>query len=180
MKNIIITLLSTLGLFAAVTFNACKKDKCKHVSCAYSGTCKDGKCACQIGYEGEHCETITRDKFKGIYDVNEDGTITGPAQYAISIESGDKIDRVFIKNFQNNFTENLVGVCFRDTLRIYPQVFSDGRSVEGWATIQDTNPLNQHYYQNAILTFYYKVTDPNLGFINEFGTGGSGPSVWTK
>jgi hypothetical protein len=180
MKNILITALTTLAIFAATTFNACKPDKCKQISCAYSGTCKEGVCVCEVGYEGEHCETLTCNKFKGIYDVNEDGTISNVANYSISIESGAKINEVIIKNFQNNFTENVIAVCYKDTMRINKQTFLDGKTIEGWATIQDSNPLNQHYYQNAILTVYYTVKDPTLGFTNEYGTGGAGPSIWTK
>lgn len=41
----------------------------KNVTCAYSGACENGLCKCQIGYEGDHCETIVRDKFKGVYSV---------------------------------------------------------------------------------------------------------------
>lgn len=179
MKNIIITALGTILLFFAVAFNSCKEDLCKNVSCAYGGTCKDGSCMCQTGYEGDHCETVTREKFKGIWNVNEDGTITSIAQYAVSIVNGDKINEVKITNFQNNFIEPVVGVAYKDTLTIPYQVFSNGYKVEGWATITDTNPLNQHYYQHAVMNVYYKVTDNN-GFVNEYGTGGSGPSIWSK
>ena len=179
MKNIILTTLSTLLLFFAISFNACKPDKCKNVSCAYSGTCKEGVCMCQVGYEGEHCETVTRDKFKGIWNINEDGTLSSPAQYSISIESADKINKVLIKNFQNNFTMDVEAYAVRDTLPIQYQSLSNGNSVEGWATIVDTNPLNQHYYQHAIMNFYYKVTN-SLGQINEYGSNGAGPSIWSK
>ena len=179
MKNIVITVLSTLTLFVAMVYSSCKPDKCKNVTCAYSGTCKDGGCICQIGYEGEHCETITRDKFKGIWNVNEDGTLSGAAQYTISIESGAKINEVVIKKFQNNFTEDVVGVCYKDTLTIPVQTFSNGSKVEGWATIYETTSLNQHYYQHANMFFYYKVTN-SLGQINEYGSGGSGPALWSK
>jgi hypothetical protein len=179
MKKIIITSLSTLLLFSAVLFNACEPDVCKNVSCAYGGTCKDGSCLCQTGYEGEHCETVTREKFKGIWNVNEDGTITPVAQYAISIENGAKINEVKIINFQNKFTEPVIGIAYKDTLTVPLQTFSNGYKVEGWATITDTNPLNQHYFQHATMNFYYKVTDNN-GFINEFGTGSALPSLWSK
>lgn len=179
MKKIILTALSTLLLFSVVLFNACEPDLCKNVSCAYGGVCKDGSCACQTGYEGEHCETVTRDKFMGIWNVNEDGTITSVAQYAISIEKGDVVNQVKITNFQNHFTEKVIGTAYKDTLTIAPQFFSNGYKVEGWATITDTNPLNQHYYQHATMNVYYKVTDNN-GFVNEYGTGGSLPSLWSK
>lgn len=179
-KQIGFTLLSTLLFFVGITFNACKTDKCKQVNCAYSGVCKEGTCICQIGYEGEHCETITREKFKGLYAVDEDGTISGTFQYALSVESGAKINEVRIKNLQNYFDTVLVsGVTYLDTLTIPLQTLSNGYQVEGYGYIVDTNPLNQHYYQHAKVTFYYKVTDP-LGIVNEYGSGGSQPSIWSK
>lgn len=180
MKKILITALSTFLLFFAVTFNSCKSDKCKQINCAYSGTCKEGVCLCQIGYEGEHCETVTRDKFKGIYNINEDGTISGVAQYSISIENGSKINEVVIKNLQNNLKDYPVrAITYLDTLTIPNQMLPDSTVVEGWGFVVDTNPLNQHYYQHAIITVYYKVTD-KLGLVNEYGSNGSQPSVWSK
>ena len=179
MKKIIFTALSTMTLFSAVVFNSCEPDKCKHVNCAYGGTCKDGTCLCQTGYEGEHCETVTRDKFKGIYNVNEDGTLSTAAQYSVSIENGEKINEVVIKNFQNNFTESVRAVVYKDTLTIPQQTFANGKTVEGWAYIMDTNPLNQHYYQHAVMQVYYKVTN-SIGQIDEFGQNGAGPSIWSK
>lgn len=185
-KYIVLSTLATLALFAAVTFNACKVDKCKNVSCAYSGVCKDGVCLCQTGYEGDHCETVTRDKFLGIWDVNEDGTITGPAQYSISITEGSQIDHVSIDNFNNVIQGVKVdGICYKDTLYIpvqtvtLPQPLGTTYTISGKAQITDTNPLNQHYYQHAIMNFYYKITDQN-GITNEFGSLGAGPSIWAK
>lgn len=180
MKNIIITSVVTLLTFVSVTFYSCKPDKCKQVNCAYSGVCKEGACVCQTGYEGEHCETITRDKFKGIWNVKEDGTVSSVAEYTLSMEKGDKINEVVIKNLQNYLADVKVwGVTYKDTLTIPYQTLSNGYTIEGWGYIVDTNPLNQHYYQHAILTVYYKVTDL-LGVVNEYGSGGSQPSVWMK
>lgn len=183
MKKIIITALSTLTLFLAFVLNSCEPDKCKQVSCAYGGTCKDGTCLCQTGYEGEHCETISRDKFKGIYNVNEDGSLSSAAQYSLSIENGTKINEVIIKNIQNILpvSAEAYGVVFKDTLTIPLQnIVNNTKTVEGWAYITDTNPLNQHYYQHAVMSVYYKVTTIATGQVDEFGGAGAGPSVWTK
>jgi hypothetical protein len=180
MNRIIVTAICTLLIFSGTLFHACKKDKCDQVSCAFGGVCKDGSCLCQTGYEGEHCETITRDKFKGIWNVNEDGTLSPAAQYTTSIENGPAINQVIIKDFQNFYhAETVLGIAYKDTLTIPLQYFSDGSSVEGWATIVDTNPLNQHYYQHAVMTMYYKVTN-SMGSVNEYGTGGAGPSIYSK
>ena len=180
MKKILITTLATLLVLTTVLFNACKPDKCEQVSCAYSGVCKDGNCICQVGYEGEHCETITRDKFKGVWNINEDGTLAPPAQYTTSIEEGAQINEVAIKGFLNFYlAESVRGIAYKDTLTIPNQTMNDGSKIEGWASIIDTNPLTHHYYQTAVMTMYFKVTSSS-GQVNEYGTGGSGPSLWTK
>lgn len=180
MKRILITSLATLLVFTAVLFNACKPDKCKQVSCAYGGVCKDGNCLCQTGYEGEHCETVTRDKFKGQWNVNEDGSLSSPAQFTTSIENGPVVNQVVIKNFQNFYkSEDVIGIAYKDTLTIPSQTLSNGSVVKGWATITDTNPLNQHYYQHAVMTMYYTITSIS-GQVNEYGSGGAGPSLWAK
>lgn len=113
--------------------------------------------------------------------MNEDGSLSSPAQFTASIENGPTINQVVIKNFQNVFkSENVIGTAYKDTLTIPLQTMSDGSQIEGWATIVDTNPLNQHYYQHAVMTMYFKVTS-TLGSVNHYGTGGgSGPSLWAK
>jgi len=179
MKKTIITAFSCLAFFTLCTFVACTPDPCEQVNCAYSGFCEDGTCICQTGYEGVHCETITREKFKGIYNVNEDGTLTSIAQYTTSIEDGDVINEVRIKNFQNFFVNDVIATVAGDVMTISPQVV-DGYEVQGTATIVGTNPLNQHYYQHALMDFYYSVRNTTNNNINEFGSGGSAPSVWSK
>lgn len=179
MKRILISTLSCLGFFAMCMLVSCDPDPCEQVNCAYSGVCENGECLCQVGYEGVHCETITRNKFKGIYNVNEDGTLTSIAQYTTSIEDGDVINEVRIKNFQNFFTDDVIATVSGDVLTINPQTVN-GYEVQGSAAIVGTNPLNQHYYQHALMDFFYTVKNTTNSTINEFGTGGSAPSVWSK
>lgn len=77
-KPILLTTALTLLSFSAVLYTSCGKsennnpvvntDPCKDVKCQNGGTCKDGKCACVFGYEGEKCEKLTRDKFIGSWE----------------------------------------------------------------------------------------------------------------
>jgi hypothetical protein len=48
---------SLLALFFVLLFTQCGKDKCKTVTCANSGTCKDGTCQCTPGWGGADCST---------------------------------------------------------------------------------------------------------------------------
>lgn len=180
MKNYLLTAVSSLALLSAFSFTSCKEDKCKTVVCAYSGTCNDdGSCTCQIGYEGERCETISRDKFKGVYDVQESGSGSGPIRYSASIEDGDVIDQVHIRNFYNLFDASVKANVKADTIYIPLQNVADGddiKSVEGKGWID-----KEGFYGLAgrlVLTYKVKSTD---GSVNNFGMEGlDNPSIWTK
>lgn len=181
MKKSLYSILSICALVVMSFFNSCKPEPCEEVNCAYSGICDAGACICQVGYEGIHCETIARDKFidNGIYSVNEDGTLSPQAQYTTTIEPGDVVNQVRLKNFRNFFTEDVIATVSHDTIWIAPQTFANGYSVEGMGIITGKNPIGRHYYQDAVISFYYKVTNPNNG-VDEYGSNGSQPFDWNK
>ena len=68
----------TSGLITAICvtllFVACKKDetsgsdKCKGITCLNGGTCENGSCKCQLGYEGADCGILSRAKVIGTYN----------------------------------------------------------------------------------------------------------------
>lgn len=68
-KNIplAVTAVFVLLSFFTLGYTACKKDKCKNVTCANSGTCKEGNCLCTAGYGGKSCETVMRDLYQKSY-----------------------------------------------------------------------------------------------------------------
>ena len=77
----------------------------KCVSCANGGLCVDDTCRCPTGYEGSNCETITRDKYLGNWEVFEKGSTTKAAQYAVSIVAANNVNQVVIINFNNYFVK---------------------------------------------------------------------------
>lgn len=58
-KLIYLSLILTAFIFS------CKKDTntCDDIICEGNSTCVNGTCACEEGYEGDDCETYSRDKF---------------------------------------------------------------------------------------------------------------------
>lgn len=60
MKNILFLSLFLLML------NACS-DPCSDIDCGPNGTCIEGECSCDEGYEGMLCDTETRAKYLGLY-----------------------------------------------------------------------------------------------------------------
>lgn len=181
MKSIFITAISVLTLFTIVTLSSCKEDLCKSVVCAYGGICQpeDGSCICPTGYEGAKCETITRDKFKGIYRVIEDGTGSNPADYATAIEDGDVIDQVYILNFYNMLNARLAATVKNDTIIIPTQeveMGEDTKVIEGMGVFTP----EPHYNLKGRITFRYRVVSSD-GRVDNFGTqGADNPSIWTK
>lgn len=177
------TLLSAIGAFAlisAVTLYSCKEDKCKTVVCAYNGVCQDdGSCSCQIGYEGERCETVTRDKFKGVWSVVESGSASNPAYYPVSVENGDQINEVLIRNFYNKNNSEILATVKGDTITIPLQQFNVGEQV---LTVQGKGYAvpEAFYGLHGKLVVSYVVTYED-GTKDIFGLNGSNnPSIWTK
>ena len=182
MKRVFYSALSICALVVISFFSSCKPEACDLVNCAYGGVCDEGNCICPVGYEGIHCETIARDKFteNGIYSVNEDGSLSPKAQYTTSIEPGDKINEVRIKNFLNIFkNDDVIATVSHDTIWIAPQTIN-GYTVEGTGYITGKNPIGRHYYQDAIITFYYTSTNTTSGAVDHFGSNGAPPSDWNK
>lgn len=181
MKTFLLTAIGAIAIFSTVTLTSCKEDKCKATVCAYGGVCEeDGSCTCQTGYEGERCETVQRDKFKGAWRVIEDGTTSGPANYATSIEAGNNIDEVVIRNFYNKFNSyNVVGKVKGDTLIIASQQTKVGEityTIEGKGYA-----VREAYYDlHGKLILSYSVSTSE-GDIDQFGeSGASNVSTWTK
>jgi len=67
-KNIILLniLLLCAGAFLwqGCQYNACKS---RDVQCENQGICDLGECICQLGYEGEFCETAVNEKYASHY-----------------------------------------------------------------------------------------------------------------
>ncbi len=163
-------------------YSSCKVDVCEAVVCANSGVCNNGLCACQVGYEGIHCETKMRDKFLGTFNVQEDGTLSPAALYTAYVEPGPVVNQVLLRNVQNGFTQPILATVKADTITIAEQTVQHGVNsykIVGQGYIKGTNPLDQHYYQHATMTLNYVVTD-NINQVNYYGSNGSGPSNWSK
>lgn len=56
-----------IGISSTVLYTACEQDACTQLVCKNGGTCADGFCRCQTGYEGAECGTKTANRFIGQY-----------------------------------------------------------------------------------------------------------------
>jgi len=183
LKSIIYSAVLTLSAFAAVVYTSCKQDKCKAIVCAYGGACVDGVCHCMPGYEGTSCETISRDKFIGFYNVQEQGTISPYRQYPIAIESDPTdVTHVHIKNLYNYFGI-VIGIVSGDVLTI-PNQQLQTKVVVGAGSFSTTQGGSTG--PSSFVTMSYEVIDSASGnkIIDDFGYYGSidhsKPSLWSK
>ena len=176
LRSIFLTASLITAAFSAVTYTSCSEEKCKPVVCANGSTCVDGSCICPSGYEGARCETVNRDRYMGIWNVVEDGSVSAPAEYTVAVEAGNGITDLVIRNFNNYFSDNVNARVKGDTIYIDPQTIA-GQTVQGIGYIAD----DRFYGKNGRLTLRYHVQTSggavdNYGF--EPGTGN--PSVWNK
>jgi len=175
LKSIVLSAAAVMAVFGTVTFSSCDPDPCKSIVCAYSGTCADGDCICPSGYEGTHCEIVTREKYRGVWTVFEDGTSTNPAQYEISFVNGENATDMTITNFYNRFPGNEVNVRVKGDSLFIPQQTVNGYVIEGWGHLK----WEDFYPEHGELTVHYKIVNPE-GVTNDFGVNTGLPSKWNR
>ncbi len=111
-RNIFISAFLTLAIFTAIAYTSCKKDKCENVICLNLGACDEGSCVCPIGYEGDRCEILSRDKFIFTYNghdtCNIDTTKTFES-YPIYFRAVLNNPRqMMMKNFLNDMDDSAI------------------------------------------------------------------------
>jgi hypothetical protein len=176
LKLILLPAIAVMALFTAVTYTSCNSDKCKAIVCAYGGVCKDGACVCAAGYEGTQCEIVTRDRYKGAWNVSEKGTYTDPAQYVLAIDYGADMTQMIIRGFANNIKGDVTMRMNSDEITI-PFQTVDSYQIQGTGVLKTEGMYAKH----GQLTVRYTIKDMRNNMTNDFGVNpGSQASVWTK
>lgn len=106
MKNYLLkTLAIAITAFALLTIQSCDTDPCSDVDCGSNGTCFDGICECDPGYDGTNCNIVIRSLFTGTFDATEicDTTPDGEQDDYVSVitESFDGPEYIVIDNIYN-------------------------------------------------------------------------------
>lgn len=118
MRNAKLNLVFALCFAAIQVFSGCQ-DPCKNVVCLH-GSCADGKCECEQGYEGIDCGTPVNAKFNGTYSLTETCTPSGgPDTYPIEVAP--------LSNSVNQFT--MTGLWYIQDLTVTGRIDADGL---GW------------------------------------------------
>lgn len=182
LKSIILSAMGVTALFTAVTVSSCNDDPCNAIVCSYGGTCtEEGECICPSGYEGTHCEVVTREKYRGVWTVFENGTVTNPAQYEITFVNGTNATEMTISNFYNRFPLNDIEARVKGDSLFIPQQTVTEASSGGIYTIEGKGTLEWEdlYPDHGKITVWYKVINPE-GKTDDFGVNGGEPSIWNR
>jgi uncharacterized membrane protein len=171
LKTIAISAFFAIAAFVTVTYSSCNSDKCKAIVCAYNGVCKDGACICAAGYEGTQCEIVTREKYKGVWNVFEKGTYTETTQYQISIDYGADMTKMVINGFNNNITQPVNIRINGDEITI-PQQTISGYEIQGKGILK----YDAYYAKHGQLTVRYTIRDLSNNMTNDFGVNSGEPS----
>jgi hypothetical protein len=109
-RSILLAAFLTLFVFSAVVYTACNKNKCHNVVCLNLGACDGGNCICPTGFEGNRCQTKSRDKF--LFTYNGGDSCTAPYGYHVYsvhlLASTTDSMQMVMKNFLNNMDDSAI------------------------------------------------------------------------
>jgi hypothetical protein len=154
MKSLIkaLSFAAVFGFFAT----SCETDPCKDVVCGDHGTCLEGTCNCETGYEKDAqglCNTEVRAKFVDSWTVADDCSVSGTASYTVSVTASTaNILEVKITNFWGTFVNQAVANIDGNTISIArQQPDNDNYFIIGQGTINAAG--------NTITWTNYTITD---------------------
>lgn len=140
MKNFLhlLTLLVCICLFSC-------SDNCKDLDCG-NGTCDDGTCICDEGYEGTNCQTLVIAKYYGTYNNTASSCTNGgqssmesiilssaedsdPTALTVEFELPNAPNPIYVGSIQGN-TITASGSYLITTLEFTGTISEDGNTIE--------------------------------------------------
>ncbi len=89
-KQIALSALLTLAVFAVVIISACTKNECGAVLCQNDGTCMGGVCKCPPGVDGLNCQNVYRKNYEGVYKgLPPDDPLSDTTNMLLFLQSDD-------------------------------------------------------------------------------------------
>lgn len=146
MKKRIFQILGVVAV-ATVGMTSCDTDPCADVECGEYGTCLEGDCVCDAGFEGTNCDVLSRDEFIASYAVSESCTSGNYTYNGTVSASATGMDKIVFGNF-GDFGVDLVGTVDDNSVTFASQ--SGGTT----ATFSGSGQISGN-----ILTITYTVTD---------------------
>jgi hypothetical protein len=147
---------------ASVYFVGCGCDCCRaKLNCGSNGTCLDGLCNCEDGYEGDRCETLSNLKFIGHWkgqEIHEYNGVTDTIKIDWTAQASTTLPDLKITNTNGTInTLKLKG----DKLTVQNEIVLDNKHIitGGTATINGAKTLINYQFQ-------YKAVDTIPAFYN--------------
>lgn len=108
-RTLALTILVVSAIFSAVVYVSCNKNKCDKVVCLNLGTCYGGNCVCPTGFEGNRCQTLSRDRFLATYQGSDSCTGNVRSNFPLYILAvlSDSIE-MNMKNFLGNTNDSAI------------------------------------------------------------------------
>ncbi len=104
-------ILATVLAFATtISLTSCNEDLCKNVDCGAHGTCKEGVCDCEAGYETDtngRCDLLSNQKFVGKFKQIDKAQTT--ADTAFCSETYDIVIKAVAANISKIEIDNFAG-----------------------------------------------------------------------
>ncbi len=172
MKKILLASIAALGMFSTC-LTSCKSDPCdpSTIVCKNNGTCLEGVCQCQSGFEGTNCETLSLSKFlkagntPQVYSFRDSvapGTVfTGDLTISQNALDSTKLNITNMGGFLT--TAYAIGVVGGNTLNIPSQTLINAATI----TVDGSG-----VYNTGIINGTYNSKDATGTVKNYF--------VWTK
>jgi len=124
----------------AVLFSNCG-DKCRDVYCGLYGSCDEGQCICNEGYEQDSegsCTITASAKCLGTYRANEQCNITQEEYFVEVTESASSVTQINISNIYGYANNVVTATVQGNDFSIASQTTADGFEIEGNGTLNNT------------------------------------------
>ena len=150
------------AIAAAMFFTGCT-DPCKDVNCN-NGTCLEGDCVCDAGYQGLACDVKHNAKFVGVYTFVETCDSTVPATYNLTVAaSSASPSNINITNLYEEPATSVTGVIKADGVSFTIARQSIGASSYG--TVETTQDATSDAEGQSI-NLKYKYIETSTGWVN--------------
>lgn len=143
------TKLGLVALMLLINFSACQ-DPCKDNLCGGNGTCQEGVCLCNNGYELDKegaCTVISRNQFLGSFNATETCSKTTEKHY-IDIVEHSNVDKLIIKNLYNHPNNEVIAQIKEDTFSFSEQLTADNFVLTGKGWLIDSTVYIQYKISN--------------------------------
>jgi hypothetical protein len=142
-KHTLISAFAFFGVAGTVLYTSCEKDTCEGLNCQNGGSCTEGFCRCNTGYEGTECEIKAGTKFIGRFIGNYTCPSVTPLKDTVEIWFDQEPDKLKFVQYSKK----------SDTLTGTAAPADPTKAIKEATTIQFGEQVNGNYrkYTSAVL-----------------------------